>query len=419
MAKKVALMCGHGKSVDGSWDPGCAYGKYTEAALMLPITKAAVKYLRAYGVTVISDADSNNNKNMIADVRWANQQKTDIYVSVHCDYSKAPSGVMPLYTSKGGKKLASCLNSAVKSGMSMKSRGVIKRNDLWELNGTDMVACILETGAIKADLSTLKNKSDIYGKCIAKGICDYLGVQAKPYAEGSVTTAPAKPEKPANLYRVRKSWADAKSQVGAFKDLENAKTSADVNHMNVYDSKGKLVYSGSPAPKVKDASTLVAEKANEYCYAYTDDKKELAKTKYPHGKPKASYKKALDSLPYSKHKWDPGARSGANCDVFVWTCVVKSGVDKNYPSGLWKQLNYMLDHGWQQVDPSKAKPGDIYFYIKKTKKKKGHIGIVYSNGMVKEASHESYYPRTNKALKSRLSKTGKKKVYVFRPKKAK
>ena len=27
----LALMCGHGKSIDGSWDPGCTYGKDTEA----------------------------------------------------------------------------------------------------------------------------------------------------------------------------------------------------------------------------------------------------------------------------------------------------------------------------------------------------------------------------------------------------
>ena len=39
MSKKVALMCGHGKSVDGSWDSGCAYAGNTEAALMLPITR--------------------------------------------------------------------------------------------------------------------------------------------------------------------------------------------------------------------------------------------------------------------------------------------------------------------------------------------------------------------------------------------
>ena len=45
--KTIAVQCGHGVSLDGSWDSGCAYksgGKqYTEAALMLPITKAAVK----------------------------------------------------------------------------------------------------------------------------------------------------------------------------------------------------------------------------------------------------------------------------------------------------------------------------------------------------------------------------------------
>ena len=154
---KVALQCGHGKSTDGSWDCGTSYGGNNEAALMLPITKAAVKYLRSYGVTVISDSDTGNNKNMIVDVAWANKEKCDIYVSVHCDYYKAPSGVMPLYVSSSGKKLATALNNAVKQGVGMKSRGVVRRTDLWELNGTDMPACILETGSIKADISVLKN----------------------------------------------------------------------------------------------------------------------------------------------------------------------------------------------------------------------------------------------------------------------
>lgn len=45
------------------------------------------------------------------------------------------------------------------------------------------------------------------------------------------------------LYRVRKSWADAASQVGAFKDLSNA--IAECNRhpgYSVYDSKGNKVY---------------------------------------------------------------------------------------------------------------------------------------------------------------------------------
>lgn len=234
MSKTIAVQCGHGTSIDGGWDAGCVYGKYTEAGLMLKITKAAVKYLRASGITVISDADTNNNKNMIADVRWANNVGADLYISIHCDYSKAPSGVMPLYVSSSGKKLATALNKSIKSNMKMKSRGVQKRTDLWELNGTDMTACILETGAIKADLSILRDKPDAYGKAIAKGICSYLGVTFKEKAD----TKTAK-----QLYRVRKAWNNADSQKGAFYSLDNAKECAKKNHINVYDSKGKKVYS--------------------------------------------------------------------------------------------------------------------------------------------------------------------------------
>lgn len=236
--KTIAVQCGHGVSLDGSWDSGCAYksgGKqYTEAALMLPITKAAVKYLRASGVKVITDADHGNNKNMIEDVRWANRVGAALYVSIHCDYSGAPKGVMPLYVSGSGKKLAKALNNAVKKDVGMKSRGVQRRTDLWELNGTDMTACILETGSIKGDLATLKGKPDTYGKAIAKGICAYLGVAFK---EGS------KP-KPKETYRVRKTWKDSKSQKGAFSSLENAKKCADKYGYSVFNSKGKAVYRG-------------------------------------------------------------------------------------------------------------------------------------------------------------------------------
>lgn len=109
MSKAIAVQCGHGVSLDGGWDPGCVYKSFTEAALMLKITKAAVKYLRKSGVTVISDSDHGNNKNMIEDVRWANNVGCKLYVSIHCDYSGAPKGVMPLYVSSSGKKIGKCL----------------------------------------------------------------------------------------------------------------------------------------------------------------------------------------------------------------------------------------------------------------------------------------------------------------------
>lgn len=232
MSKTIAVQCGHGVSLDGGWDSGCVYKGYSEAALMLKITKAAVKYLRKAGVSVISDADHGNNKNMIADVRWANSLGCKLYVSIHCDYSGAPKGVMPLYVSGSGKKLGKCLEKHVKKDLKMKSRGVQKRTDLWELNGTDMTACILETGSIKGDLATLRDKYDAYGKAIAKGICEYLGVAFKDSPKAKET------------YRVRKTWKDAKSQKGAFTSLANAKKCADKNGYSVFNSKGKAVYRG-------------------------------------------------------------------------------------------------------------------------------------------------------------------------------
>ena len=56
---------------------------------------------------------------------------------------------------------------------------------------------------------------------------------------GSTTTTPT--EK--TLYRVRKSWSDAKSQIGAFSVLANAKSLVDKNpSYKVFDESGKVVY---------------------------------------------------------------------------------------------------------------------------------------------------------------------------------
>ena len=47
------------------------------------------------------------------------------------------------------------------------------------------------------------------------------------------------------LYRVRKSWSDAKSQKGAFNNLDNAKKCADSNDgYFVFDEKGNKIYTG-------------------------------------------------------------------------------------------------------------------------------------------------------------------------------
>lgn len=63
-------------------------------------------------------------------------------------------------------------------------------------------------------------------------------VQVYMNAGSAVTPAPTAKQ----LYRVRKSWSDAKSQIGAFSSLENAKKACKAGY-TVFDSSGKQVYS--------------------------------------------------------------------------------------------------------------------------------------------------------------------------------
>ena len=79
-----------------------------------------------------------------------------------------------------------------------------------------------------------------YGEKILAILKGILGTEG-----GASSSAPAETE---IWYRVRKTWADASSQKGAFKALENAKKCADENPgYSVFDESGKAVYSSAAA----------------------------------------------------------------------------------------------------------------------------------------------------------------------------
>lgn len=79
------------------------------------------------------------------------------------------------------------------------------------------------------------------GACLGYTM-DGFRKDVKAAMNGSVVSEPEE----GGWYRVRKSWADTKSQKGAFKVLANAKKCADENPgYSVYDESGKAVYGGS------------------------------------------------------------------------------------------------------------------------------------------------------------------------------
>lgn len=62
------------------------------------------------------------------------------------------------------------------------------------------------------------------------------------------------------LYRVRKTWADSKSQKGAFSVLANAKKCADSNKgYSVFDEDGRKVYPANSSTAKKSVDTIARE----------------------------------------------------------------------------------------------------------------------------------------------------------------
>lgn len=77
---------------------------------------------------------------------------------------------------------------------------------------------------------------------------------------GAVTTATPQKE----LYRVRKTWADSKSQLGAYSILDNAKKTCDKAGADyyVFNSKGEIVYPVAKEEKEENAIIIDTSKVN-------------------------------------------------------------------------------------------------------------------------------------------------------------
>lgn len=68
------------------------------------------------------------------------------------------------------------------------------------------------------------------------------------------------------LYRVRKSWADVASQIGAYSSLENAKSACKTGY-TVYDANGKAVYTAGSGTSVSYAKGAKVTLTNATLYA--------------------------------------------------------------------------------------------------------------------------------------------------------
>ena len=127
-----------------------------------------------------------------------------------------------------------------------------------KVNGVNVPTILCHYDSYKLGLGS--NHGDIdhwfpkHGKSMATARDDVATI-----LKGKISVIePAVPETPtveptpaAEMYRVRKSWSDVKSQIGAYKSLDNAKVACDKSGpaYSVYNSKGEKVYPVANAEK--------------------------------------------------------------------------------------------------------------------------------------------------------------------------
>ena len=88
-------------------------------------------------------------------------------------------------------------------------------------------------------LNTMQNK---YKMCPLYILPHWSAFKAKvqSYLKGSTTSTSTSTT--SQIYRIRKTWADAKSQIGAYSSLENAKKACKTGY-SVFDANGNVVFS--------------------------------------------------------------------------------------------------------------------------------------------------------------------------------
>ena len=251
MSKKVFL------SPSNQYDNVYAYGNTTEGVQCGKIAEACKTALIRNGIDVMLMHDES----MQEKCQKSNAFGADLHVPIHTNaFNGSVTGTRMFYYADGGEGHKACkaIFAQLAPVTPGNSENIRADSSLYEVKvpsaPTAYCECEFHDNANTA--KWIIENTTLIGETIAKGICNYFGITYK--AGGSASTPTQKPVS-GELYRVRKSWADVASQIGAFAVLENAIKVCKTGY-SVFDSKGNVVYpKAQPAPTKKSVDEIARE----------------------------------------------------------------------------------------------------------------------------------------------------------------
>lgn len=281
----VAIDAGHGSNTAGKR----TVDGYKEHWINVKVAYYCEQALRKSGLDTVriawDDLDATDDAEVDLTTRQKQVKKAGAKVSISCHANAhgngaewtSAKGLETLYhndatKAKDSKRLADLVQKYMLQGTPQTNRGT-KPQSLAMCNcpamGVD-AAVLIEIGFMTNEHEANLMKTDAFckeqGEQAAHGICDYLGV---PYLGGGstapVVTTPTQTNtsnSTSQLYRVRKSWNDAKSQLGAYSNLETAKKVCKSGY-GVFDSNGNKVYPITSSTVVTQPVTATKDEIKE------------------------------------------------------------------------------------------------------------------------------------------------------------
>lgn len=257
--KKIYINPGHSDT-----DPG-AVGHETERRLNVAVSNYMNEYLLAH--YVCETRMNPGSMGVLATIaKDANDWGADLFVSNHFN-AGGGDGYENFVYSNGSVGLGKVFEKHILA-IGQNSRGVKIRPGLAVLRNTTMPA-VLNEGAFVDNLKDIQDWNEEaelkkMGEAYAKAAAEYLGL-----AQKNTTVTQATAGEGEQLYRVRTSWDNASSQIGAYKSLENAKKACSVGY-TVYDKDGKAVYTNKATSYPVDPAQSFSEaKAGTYTVSAT------------------------------------------------------------------------------------------------------------------------------------------------------
>lgn len=220
--------------------PG-AGGCFSETTEDRNVKNKVIALLRAEGHTVYDCTDENGttqSKNLANIVTLQNQHTVDLDISIHFNASNGQGhGTEVLqYSSKTQNYSKRIVDNIAALGF--RNRGVKDGSKLYVLRNSKNRAILIECCFCDNAEDAKIYNADNMASAIVSGILNksvQISDSSKP-AQSNTSNE--------QMYRVRKSWGDVKSQIGAYRDLNNAKSECPSGY-TVYDKDGNAVYSPS------------------------------------------------------------------------------------------------------------------------------------------------------------------------------